>query len=296
MNDQFYRHEEYEDMIRDSAAHWFSTGGNEVLPRRRYILADRSDWKDNIIVPEVANFVELVKPLHKWIHHGCSSQAMLFNLLGPLIYYDDLSPLLQVLIENGIDNVEDWYKPEFEYHNKAILDEVRPTSIDLALKTHDGYQSVFIEAKLVEREFGGCSVFQRGDCDGMNPVKDFNRCYLHNKGIKYWQVMNKYGLLEKIKDDNTCIFINYYQFFRELMLSLKYEGVFVILYDERNPTFYSNNYYEPRGLIPFLTSLLPETHKPKVKTITIQQVVKSIVDSGRHDSWIEEFKDKYGVD
>ncbi len=63
-----------------------------------YLLAEWEDWGSNIILPEVAEYITKERqirsakkgfPLHKYIHHGLSSQAMLLNLVGPLIVRQD---------------------------------------------------------------------------------------------------------------------------------------------------------------------------------------------------------------
>ena len=41
---------------------------------------------------------------------------------------------------------------------------------------------LFVESKFVEKDFGGCSVFRNGDCDGRNPVSDPSDCYMHHLG------------------------------------------------------------------------------------------------------------------
>jgi len=94
------------------ASAWFADKGFAVSARYPYILADREEWSQNIILPEVAQYIreeharrEALRqgfPLHKYIHHGLSSQAMLFNLVGPLIVAKDLDPLRQAFTRQGI--------------------------------------------------------------------------------------------------------------------------------------------------------------------------------------------------
>jgi POLQ-like helicase len=96
------RHESFEAKLRDSNANWFAKRGYAVNPRMPYLLEHWEDWPENIILPEVAQFIQQEQknrhetnkgfPLHKYLHHGLSSQAMLFNLVGPFVVQGDLSP------------------------------------------------------------------------------------------------------------------------------------------------------------------------------------------------------------
>jgi hypothetical protein len=104
--------------------------------------------------------------------------------------------------------------------------------------------------------------------------------------------MKKHGLISgPILTDRHCPFANHYQFFRELMFALKHDGVFVLLHDERSPTFWNQ---EERGLVPFLSSLLPSAASARVAVLSTQQIVEKIRQSGRHP-WIEEFRQKYSL-
>ena len=93
------RHRYFEHYLQTAAASWFAARSLRVRSKMPYILAEWEDWHSNVILPEVAEYVKTERrkrkgfPLHKYIHHGLSSQAMLFNLVGPLIVKDDLEPL-----------------------------------------------------------------------------------------------------------------------------------------------------------------------------------------------------------
>ena len=201
------RHREFEKELRKAASAWFNDRGFAVSTRYPYILADRKEWSQNIILPEVAQYIreEYARreaqrqgfPLHKYIHHGLSSQAMLFNLVGPLIVAKDLDPLRQAFTRQGIAWPEGEVSASFEYEDRAVFNEDtgQPTSIDLVLKDGNSQPRLFVEGKLVEKEFGGCSVFEAGDCDGRNPANDFSLCYLHHLGRRYWELLDKHGFL-----------------------------------------------------------------------------------------------------
>jgi POLQ-like helicase len=301
------RHREFEKELQRAAAAWFKDQGFAISTRYPYILANRAEWSQNIILPEVATYIQGEHahreaqqrgfPLHKYIHHGLSSQAMLFNLVGPLIVKGDLESLQRAFAQRGIAWPEEEAGDSFEYEDREVFSEDtgQPTSIDLVLKDGKGQPRLFVEGKLVEKEFGGCSVFKRGDCDGRNPARDFSLCDLHHLGRRYWELLDKHGFLAGIIGQNvTCILMSYYQFFREVIFALELGGSFVLLSDERSPTFSCDGPQGKRGLMPFLLSLVPQSVLSRVAAVSIQQVVAAIESSGRHE-WITEFEQKYGL-
>lgn len=304
----FVRHSSYEDMLRFTARTWFENHNiQSVNPRRPYILAEWEDWPRNIILPEVADYIKneqasrvsmgLGFPLHKYIHHGLSSQAMIFNLVGPLIVHGNLRPLQRAFEEEGVYWPSGEAKASFEYEDRAVFNEDtgQPTSIDLIIKGNKDTPVLYVESKLVEREFGGCSVFADGDCTGQNPVKDLNGCYLHFIGRKYWQVMKKHGFLHgKLSEEMQCIFTVHYQFFRELLFALELGGLFILVYDARNPTFSRGVEDDPKDLLTFLLSFVPDEYRSRVYRVSIQKVVNAIKESER-ETWITEFEKKYGL-
>jgi hypothetical protein len=301
------RHNEFVKELRNSASLWFANKGFLVHSKMPYCLDKWDNWDRNIILPEIYDYIEDFKnkseikskpfPLHKYIHHGLSSQAMVFNLLGSLITRNDLSPLIDLLKNKGISNLELINHAEFEYEDRSVFNEDtgQPTSIDLVLFENEKKPKIFIESKLVETEFGGCSVFKKGDCAGQNPINNKAECYLHFIGRKYWDLIEKFGFDEKLKTEKICILVNYYQFFREILLSLEKEGTFVLLYDERSPVFNYRVNGKTRGLIPLLSGFVPEKHKDKITLISVQEVINSISEYEKHYDWIEEFKNKYGL-
>ena len=299
------RHAEFETELRNSSSDWFAEKGFKVHYKMPYCLDSLDNWKNNIILSEVADYIENFKkeseknnkpfPLHKYAHHGLSSQAMVFNLIGPLITRNDLLPLLDILKIKGIQ--ETISKAQFEYEDRNVFNEDtgQPTSIDLVLFDKSGIPKIFIESKLAEAEFGGCSVFTKGDCAGKNPINDLQDCFLHFIGRKYWDLIEKYGFSEKIASEKICILVNYYQFFREILLSIEKDGFFVLLSDERSPVFNYKHGTKIRGLIPLLIEFVPEKYKERVVLITVQEIADSIRKSGKHDDWINEFEIKYGL-
>lgn len=302
------RHIHFEKRLRLAAEEWFKSKGLFQHSKFPYCLDKWENWHQNIIDQEVVRHIneELEKrngtsgfPLHKYVHHGLSSQALLFNLVGPLVVRSDLEPLRQLLARKGVPWPEGEVEGAFEYEDRDIFNEDsgQPTSIDFVIKDARNNPIIFIESKLVEKEFGTCSVFKNGDCDGRNPASDFSQCYLHHIGRSYWTLLEKHGFLKgPLQIENACIFTSHYQFFREILFALELTGTFVLLSDERSPTFYctKKDGSAPRGLMEFLCQLVPENVRHHIVAITIQELVQSIEETGRH-KWIEEFKVKYGL-
>ena len=78
------------------------------------------------------------------------------------------------------------------------------------------------------------------------------------------------------------------------MFALDLGGFFVLLSDERNPTFSCDGSPGKRGLMPFLLSLVPRPLHARIATVSVQQVVAALKSSGRQE-WITEFERKYGL-
>jgi len=303
----FPRYKIFEKDLRTAASSWFKQNGYKIHPRMPYCLSEWDEWKNNIILEEVAQYIETYKhmceqngnpfPLHKYIHHGLSSQAMAFNLIGPLITRNDLSPLLSILNEKNIQILSQIETASFEYEDRTVFNEDsgQPTSIDIVLKNKKDEPIVFIESKLVEKEFGGCSVFSAGDCNGKNPLNEKEQCYLHFIGRKYWELFEKYNFSKIIKNELQCLFVAHYQYFRELLFSIEKGGVFVLLSDARSPVFHCDVNGIKKGLIPFLLEFVPDEYKSRVASISIQELVETIKKSENHQDWISEFEKKYGL-
>jgi len=303
------RYEPFERELRQTAADWFKVKGFPVHRRYPFVLDDLKNWRRNIILSEVADYIEHERkrrqqetkqgfPLHKYVHHGLSSQAMLFNLVGPLIARNDLSPLEAAFRAKEIPWPAGRVEAVLEVEDREVFNEdsAQPTSIDLVIRGGENSPPLFTEFKFVEKEFGGCSVFGKGNCEGRNPASCPERCYLHHIGRTYWTCMSETGILDgPLKETPICPFANYYQFFREVLFALSKGGVFVLLHDARNPTFVSEGPDEKRGLLPFLTSLLPKDVRDKVKQVTVQEVFEAVKESGQHEDWADEFAGKYGL-
>ena len=168
----------------------------------------------------------------------------------------------------------------------------QPTSLDAAFFDDTGAPRLLVECKLVEREFGSCSVFAGGDCPGRNPLGALDQCYLYHIGRTYWRRMAEHGIAEALSGQAVCPFTSCYQFFRELLFALEKGATFAVLSDRRSAVFEGPGGW---GLVPFMKSLLPPDLRNRVVSLCIQDLVTVIEASGRHADWIQDFREKYGL-
>lgn len=285
--------------LQEQTARYFKSKGYATA-ECGYILDGHHNWRNNIILPEVADYIERKKrdceqegipfPLHKYIHHGLSSQACLFNLLGPLVAASDYKTLREIMLMSGLSLTGSVSHAQFEYEDKKVFNEVQgqPTSIDLYLRTDKG-EKVFAEFKFTESEFGTCSVYERGDCDGMNPSEDLDLCYLHRLQRRYMTLMKKHGLVATAEH---CPFTEFYQAYRLLLFALEKDGSFLLMHDERNPAFLTVQEGVERGRYRRFKRLLPPAKAERVFALSIQQAVDLLEERGGCE-WLQEFRGKY---
>jgi hypothetical protein len=291
------RYKLFRKKLNEIASKYFKSKGFKVFEKYPFILKDKNEWYKNIIsenvykyiLGEVENAQEKGEPfpIHKYIHHGLSSQALLFNLFSDFIINKN-HEVLNKLFFDGENIINENSNIKYEYSDRKIFNELQqqPTSFDMVIICN---KSIFIESKFVEQKYGTCSVFDEGDCDGLNPLKDFNLCYLHKeKNRKYLDLMKKYELDLPYLNDNICPLTIYYQFYRELIFAIENSGIYYLLYDNRNPVFLNNE----RGVFNILFNRLPDSIKPFVKALSYQEIVKII--EPFNINWLEDFKEKYG--
>lgn len=284
--------------MENSAAAYFEKYGHKVDKKRPYILDSRDDWQNNIILPEVVKLInEQGCKLHQWIHNGLSSQAMLFNLIGPLVVENNYEPLFEVLRSKNIQLPIDKSEGYFEYEDYTILreDKNHPTSIDFVLKI-DSRPVLFIEAKFKEREFGGCSKYDDCDCNKQNPLNNSGECFYNRYGMKYWDLIRKHNLFDnEFQSSDECPLAKHYQFYREVLFAVEHDAYFVLLYDNRNPFFVYNHSSGNPGIFTRLHSRLPDNIREKVSAISIQKLFGLIREDAVDSAWIEKFEEKYGM-
>jgi len=279
--------------------------GLPVRSTAPYILAGgKQRWPLNIIDPEVVAMIRTIMaerraagdpfPLHRWIRHGLSSQALLFNLIGPVLLAKRWDVFDAVLESAGIPLSGRVVNAKLEEEDRSVFKEGRgqPTSVDLYLKTDQG-DTVCAEFKFTENGFGECSVFERGNCDGRNPAGDFGLCYLHAIGRTYWLLMQKHALVTDSLEANwICPFTTLYQAYRILMFALERGGHFLLIHDERNPSFAWTPTSIDRGVFVLFCELLPTSAQRRCHRITTQKVVQ-ILEQTFPFPTLEEVKAKY---
>lgn len=301
------RSKKWERDLRRQLSQYFKNQGKLVSKRYPYIIEKLSDddWHENIILKRVWEYIEEEKKrrheknqsfaLHKYVHHGLSSQAFLFNLLGPLVRDKQWHIFDEILHQAGVRLSTNITNAKFEVEDRKVFNEqqAQPTSIDLCLYVGDK-ERVFIESKFTEKNFGGCSIFNDGDCDGRNPAKDFNLCYLHKvEKRRYWELMEKHGLLTNdIKNGLQCPFSTLYQFYRLILFALEKDGHFLLLYDERNPSFLVERDNIKRGLFNLVYELLPSKIQDRCHAFSAQSVLHILQKYSQLD-WTDELKEKY---
>jgi len=287
--------------LRKQLSEYYKNKGYPVLKKYPFILSDWNNWDKNIIRRDVADYIKEIRegrkenskpfPLHKYIHHGLSSQAMLFNLLGPLVVDQNYTVFDEILKKAGIATKGIVSNVEFEIEDRDIFKEknAQPTSVDLVITT-DKDEKYYCEFKFTEAEFGGCSLYFNGDCDGRNPSNEFNMCVLHaEQGREYWNLISKYNLLTT---ESRCPFIDMYQAYRVVMFALENNGEFILIHDERNPTFFVETPKLTRGVYARFLESLPAQVRDKCHLISTQQIFKTIQSSIK-EPWVDELKIKY---
>lgn len=303
----FPRYRSYQRQMRETARKWFDSKGLPRHPRYPFVLDKWEHWPQNLILSEVAEYIQRHKakceaegkpfPLHKYLHHGLSSQAMAFNLMGPLIVRHDYQAVIDALLSIGVTCNRQLQDAVFEFEDRSVFNEDsgQPTSIDIALRDCTGRPFVFIESKMMETEFGGCTVLDTGDCCGRNPLPEKTQCYLHHIGRRYLTLAEKHGLADLMRDEGQCVLALNYQYFRELMFALEYDGIFVLLHDKRSPVFHCGTEDQRSGLMPFLKRYVPDSLHGRIASLSIQTLAEHVGRSSQHSDWIDEFRRKYGL-
>lgn len=89
----YKRYADFEKVLREAASKWFEEKGFKTKPAMPYCLESFEMWDQNLITEGVREYIkEEIKnksgddpfPAHKYLHHGLSSQAMGFNLIGSM--------------------------------------------------------------------------------------------------------------------------------------------------------------------------------------------------------------------
>lgn len=157
-----------------------------------------------------------------------SSQALAIDFWGCL----KLSPYKNQLINMFFDKNGTNWELIYEYIDKSLLSEKRPTQIDIILESEKC--AVIIESKFTEQDGGGCSQINKTkkgfyQCNGnyehqTNPKNNIkSKCSLIGKGIKYWDYIDILTNFKKDKTYNPCPFIGgEYQWMRNICFAEAY--------------------------------------------------------------------------
>ena len=239
---------------------------------------------------------------------------MAFNLVGKLIARNDVDAMRAAFEQAGAPWPGDDAVARFEVEDRKVFGErqKQPTSFDVVIDppADRAAASLFVEVKLVEKEFGTCSrtSSQRDSpCSGDNPLQGPDRleskCELARIGRLYWERLREQGLLtDAHRQARRCPMADHYQFYREAAFALHKGGYYVLLADARNPCFVSSASSAPTvdgadsGLWHRLRSGLPPEHRERLHFVSLQSVVAAIRATGRHSDWIEVFAAKYAID
>jgi len=302
----------FEAELQATAATWFRKHGHPVRKDMNSCISEPNLWHHNIILPEVARLIRITAStwnrrlpgvasrFEGTLHHGLSTHAMAFNLLGPLVTRKDLAPIKAAFKAVGGWGHWDELYAYFEAHDRKVFNELRgiPACLDFAIMGNGN--GLFMDVIFTQSGFGGCPHIQDGSCDGKNPCSfgKLSECALARSGNTLWTRMEEWEMSEATRiDGDTCPFVNYYAFFRSLMYSLVKDGVYILIYDERNPLFVQRDAKGNLvgGLCQQLSESLPRHIWSRVGAFTVQDLVRAIEKSGRHGDWIQKFKDKYGI-
>ncbi len=295
------RFADYRSRMEKAATAWIK--GRELLTGQApYILKEHSLWPQNLLDPQFSEMILAERslrassgegfPIHKYLHHALSSQAMLFNLMLPLMKEGDVDALSRGFEAAKIPWPGPGARARLEVEDRSLFNENagQPTSFDMEISGPDG-APLYIEAKLVEQEFGGCSLLEGGDCDGENPASDQEKCALVGMGRRYWERLEELGF--DLSAGPICPFGSYYQFYREVAYALTRGGHYVLLVHDQNPAFWKDQ--GNRGLWPFLLKSVPEKHRHRLHRLTLQQLATALRQTGRHP-WIDEFSTRYALE
>jgi hypothetical protein len=302
----------FEAELQAAAATWFRKHGHPVRTDMDSCISEPNLWHHNIILPEVARLIRITAStwnrrlpgvpsrFEGTLHHGLSNHAMAFNLLGPLVARKDLAPIKAAYEAVGGRGQWDELYAYFEAHDRKVFNEPEgaPTCLDFAVMGNG--IGLFMDVMFTQSGFGGCPHIQDGSCDGKNPCSfgKLTECALTRSGNTLWTQMEQWEMSEATRiDGDTCPFVNYYSFFQNLLFSLGKHGVYILIYDERNSLFVQRDEQGNLvdGLCQQLSEALPRHKWGRAGAFTIQDLVRAIEKTGRHDDWIQEFKDKYAI-
>jgi hypothetical protein len=160
-----------------------------------------------------------------------SSQAVTIDFWGCLKLSPNKNQIINKIFNKNCDN----WELIFEFTDKNILAEKKPTQIDVLIESES--YVIIIESKFAETNGGTCSqtkksINGKSQCNGNYELQHnylngvVSKCALTGKGISYWNYINT---LTKFKESDTyfpCPFKDFeFQWMRNICFSDAYASV-----------------------------------------------------------------------
>ena len=268
----------------------------------------------NVLVPEgdperTKTILDCIRPgdRHRWFRSMKSSQALTQSVFGALIAYGRLDVLTRIEAECGrpafFDDAGGW---ECTLEQPVqVLNEPRPTTLDVMLWHPDG-RRVVVEAKLSEREFGGCSrrrlaPGEEGYCDGSYTHQQGRRtrCSLTEQGIAYWEHLPKALGWDAEREHIPCEFGQTYQLSRNVLAAQVRHGGerrpelghATVVYDARNPALRGN------GMASQQWKMVAGRVRPEggLRKVSWENITRELKEQEDMQGLEAELKQKYGL-
>lgn len=240
---------------------------------------------------------------HRWFGSMGSSQALAVSVFGTMIRHDDLMLLTEVPDDDGrplLPNFVAAGDPEFDYR-VMVLDEPRPTQVDLFLPGRNGH--VAIECKFWERELSPCSQVTTHQCTGDYAPQPGRapgqRCALTEKGIAYWHYIPQLFHWRNDLDHQPCPIWKPYQLVRNVLAAavdpeqreVRGQPAAVLVYDANNPAFAPGGKIDEQFKTVQAALLGPAT----LRRTTWQVIATILAGQGRYDDLLAWVDEKYGI-
>lgn len=157
-----------------------------------------------------------------------SSQAFTIDFWGCLKVSPQKDSIINYLFNKNCIN----WDIEFEYSDKKLMSEIKPTQIDVKIESDSC--AIIIESKFTENNGGCCSQVRKNkkglkQCSGryeeqINPVNNIkSKCALTGKKIKYWDYIDLLTEYDKSLTYSPCPFLNgEYQWMRNICFAEAY--------------------------------------------------------------------------
>jgi hypothetical protein len=268
----------------------------------------------NLIIPpsapaKVISAIEGMIPHNKRHEHFGSmrsSQALAQSVFGCLAVLNRLDALVGLATEDGSPAFFDsafGFDVELE-HKVSVLGEPTPTSVDAFFS---GPTKIAVEVKLAEREFGRCSRprlgrhspnYKRDHCDGSFTIQRGRkeRCSLAECGVRYWEFIPRLFDWRGDQDHRPCPLDATYQIVRNILAARvgkggEENGHALVVYDERNPFFWSGGGAEEQWKIVILA--LRDAHL--LRRVSWQRMASHLAQFSDLDWLTGGLREKYGI-